>query len=197
MRTARADSAISKTASVRTDDLTVRRAMSTAVSSSLRWLPLCALLGCAHAAVAPPALCPDQARAEGDNLLLFHDNDLGYPFTLRELQLELDGTQLLYADAASLPSCSRNLRVYGGHVADGSHVLTLRLRFDAPGVVVEGQEHNRQDVLVESKYAFETRDGRNATVRARAFLEDLPERRRVPTLQFLELHTQASSQPMP
>jgi hypothetical protein len=30
-------------------------------------------------------------------------------------------------------------------------------------------------------------------VRARAFLEDLPERSRVPNLQFLELHTQASA----
>jgi hypothetical protein len=158
---------------------------------------LCVLLGCAHAPVAPPTLCPDQARAGGDNLLLFHDNDLGYPFTLRELQLELDGAQLLYSDAASLPACSRNLRVYAGHVADGSHVLTLRLRFDAPGVVVEGEEHNRQDVLVESQYAFEMRDGRNATVRARAFLEDLPERSRVPTLQFLELHTPTATQAAP
>jgi hypothetical protein len=170
--------------------------MGPAVSSLLRGLSLCALLGCAHAPVAP-ALCADQARDAGQNLLLFHDNDLGYPFTLREVQLELDGSQLLYMDAASLPACSRNLRVYGGHVADGSHVLTLRLRFDAPGVVVEGEAHNRQDVLVESKYAFEMRDGRNATVRARAFLEDLAERSRVPTLQFLELHTPVATQAMP
>jgi hypothetical protein len=134
-------------------------------------------------------MCPDQPRQPDQNLLLFHDNDLGYPFTLRELQLELDGSQLLYLDARTLPGCSRNLRVYGGHVADGSHVLTLRMRFDAPGVVVQGQEHNRQDVLVESNYAFEMGGGRSVTVRARAFLEDLPERSRVPNLQFLELQT--------
>ena len=163
--------------------------MSPAVSSPLRWLSLCDLVGCAHAPVVPPALCPDQPRAAGDNLLLFHDNDLGYPFTLREMQLELDGKQLLYKDGTSLPACSRNLRVYSGPIADGNHVLTLRLRFDAPGVEVKGQEHNRQDVLVESTYAFLMSDQRNITVRARAFLEDLPERNRVPNLQFLELHT--------
>lgn len=160
----------------------------------------CALLaivagaGCAHSPQGP-SLCPTPAVLAEHNVLIVHDNDMGFPYSLERVALKLDGAPVVELDAPQLPGCSRNLELHSAQLAEGAHTLSLHLRFHAPGVIRADKEHNKQDVGMESSYAFSVTPDERVTIRAIAVLRDLPERERVPLLEYMEVHGQLPRSP--